>query len=118
MAARPTAECSRNAMSRCGSSASSTAENADTRHLPAGGPGGRSPNRGFPVVLHAGAASRGPPIVARPAGHDRPMEISRQPPSGGHNGGHSLEAVVSDEEIGFPTGHADEREVLLNWLRY
>ena len=26
--------------------------------------------------------------------------------------------MVSDEEIGFPTGHADERELLLNWLRY
>jgi uncharacterized damage-inducible protein DinB len=29
-----------------------------------------------------------------------------------------VSAVATDEEIGFPLGSKDEREVLLNWLRY
>jgi uncharacterized damage-inducible protein DinB len=29
-----------------------------------------------------------------------------------------VSAVATDEEIGFPTGNADERELLLSWLRY
>jgi len=28
------------------------------------------------------------------------------------------DTVPTDEEIGFPTGNPDERELLLDWLRY